>query len=244
MDRIERLEAVLEVIYLIFNEGYTATAGDHWMRPSLCDDALRLGRACRRGLMPHESEVHGLVTLMELQASRAGARTSATGDPVRLLDQDRARWDWLQIQRGLDAPGACALDDSRTRPLRDTGRTRRLPCARTTGGGHRLATRISRMYGELARISPSPFVELNRGVAVAMADGPAAGLAIIDRITAEPSLSTYHLLPSVRGDLLEKFPGVATKPHWSLSAQPRSHRNTREHALLVERANHARTPER
>jgi RNA polymerase sigma factor (sigma-70 family) len=198
-----RLSSVLEVIYLVFNEGYVATAGDDWMRPALCEEALRLGRILA-GLAPGEPEVHGLVALMELQASRERARTDAAGAPVLLLEQERARWDQLLIRRGLasleraqalgGAPGPYALQaaiaacHARARVQEETD-----------------WARIAALYRSLAAVAPSPVVELNRAVAVSMADGPAAGLELVDRLTAEPALERYHLLPSVRGDLLWKL---------------------------------------
>src|SRR5436190_8903334 len=200
----ERLSSVLEVIYLIFNEGYSATAGDDWMRPGLCDEALRLGRILA-GLAPQESEVHGLVALMEIQASRARARVGPSGEPILLLDQDRGRWDQLLIHRGLTAleraeatssgaPGPYALQASIA------------AChARAHTADETDWQRIASLYDALARRSPSPVVELNRAVAVAMAIGPEAGLPLVDALVGEPSLKAYHLLPSVRGDLLAKL---------------------------------------
>ncbi|MDB5172844.1 MAG: sigK [Phycisphaerales bacterium] len=198
-----RLSSVLEVIYLVFNEGYTATAGDDWMRPALCEEALRLGRILA-GLMPREAEVHGLVALMEIQASRSRARVGPTGEPILLLEQNRAQWDRLLIRRGLDAlaqaghlataPGAYALQAAIA------------AChARANTPEATDWPRIAGLYESLARLTPSPVVELNRAVAVSMAYGPAAGLKLADALTAEPSLANYHLLPSVRGDLLAKL---------------------------------------
>src|SRR5215471_7901247 len=199
----DRLSSVLEVVYLIFNEGYAATSGDDWMRPALCEDALRLGRILAQ-LAPQEAEVHGLVALMEIQASRLGARTNAAGEPVLLLDQNRSAWDQLLIRRGL-----AALD--RAEQLGGARGPYALQAA--ISACHARARtpeetdweRIAALYGELGRVRPSPVVELNRAVAVGMAHGPAAGLAIIDTLTAEPSLREYHLLPSARGDLLTKL---------------------------------------
>jgi RNA polymerase sigma factor (sigma-70 family) len=198
-----RLASVLEVIYLIFNEGYTATGGDDWMRPALLDEAIRLGRILV-GLVPHESEVQGLVALMELQAARAGARVDASGKPVLLLEQDRSRWDRLLIRRGLvalehaeqtgDALGSYALQASIA------------AChARARTADETDWLRIVAIYDGLAEITPSPIVELNRAVAVGMAFGPAAALEIVDRLVANPQLKNYQWLPSVRGDLLEKL---------------------------------------
>ena len=194
-ERAARLASVLEVIYLIFNEGYAATAGDDWMRPALCEEALRLGRILAE-LAPQEPEVHGLVALMEIQASRVRARVGPAGEPILLLDQDRARWDQLLIRRGLAAWSAPSAG-RRARPVRAAGRDRRLPRAgadaprRPTGRASRRSTTA------LAALTPSPVVELNRAVAVAMAFGPAAGLELVDALTGEPSLADYHLLPSV-----------------------------------------------
>jgi RNA polymerase sigma factor (sigma-70 family) len=228
-----RLASVLEVIYLIFNEGYAATAGDDWIRPELCEDALRLGRILQ-GLMPNEPEVHGLVGLMEIQASRLKARVSTTGEPVLLLDQDRARWNQLMIRRGLaaleraeklgGALGAYALQaaiaacHARARAAEETD-----------------WRRIATLYDALARITSSPVVELNRAVAVGMAFGPAAGLAIVDGLQGEPSLAGYHLLPSVRGDLLAKL-GRYDEARAELERAAALTRNTRERDLLLARA--------
>ncbi|HEX9903797.1 MAG TPA: sigma-70 family RNA polymerase sigma factor, partial [Propylenella sp.] len=200
-DRAERLASVLEVIYLIFNEGYAATAGDDWMRPQLCEEALRLGRILAE-LAPGEPEVHGLVALMEIQASRLGARTGPDGDPVLLLDQNRGRWDRLYIRRGL-----AGLE----RAEKLGGAAGQYALQAAIAAGHaRAATadetdwaRIAALYAALAAVAPSPVVELNRAVAVSFALGPEAGLAIVDGLIDEPSMRSYHLLPSVRGDLLE-----------------------------------------
>ena len=202
-ERPARLASVLEVVYLIFNEGYSATAGDDWMRPALCAEALRLGRVLA-GLAPGEPEVHGLAALLEIQASRIGARTGPSGEPVLLLDQDRARWDRLLINRGL-----AALE--RAEQLGGAEGPYALQAA--IAACHARAfrpeetdwPRIAALYAVLARRSPSPVVELNRAVAVSMAYGPQAGLDLVDELTAEPSLRSYHLLPSVRGDLLLKL---------------------------------------
>jgi RNA polymerase sigma-70 factor (ECF subfamily) len=228
-----RLSSVLEVIYLIFNEGYAATAGEHWMRPGLCEEALRLGRIVAE-LMPREPEVHGLVALMEIQASRTAARVGPAGEPVLLLDQNRARWDQLLIRRGLAAleraqqlhgalgpyalQAAIAACHARARTAPETD-----------------WVRIAALYDALAQLTPSPVVELNRAVAVAMAFGPAAGLEIADALQDEPSLKAYHLLPSVRADLLAKLGRRdEAAEQWTRAASLA--RNARERALLMERA--------
>src|SRR6266545_331442 len=199
-DRNERLSSVLEVIYLIFNEGYSATAGDDWLRPALCEDALRLGRVLA-GLMPDEPEVHGLVALMEIQASRSRARVGPSGEPVLLLDQNRAAWDQLLIRRGLTALEHAERLGGLNGPY--TLQAAIAAChARARAAEQTDWERIAELYGRLAELAPSPVVELNRAVAVSMARGPAAGLVLVDRLIAEPALKTYHLLPSVRGDLL------------------------------------------
>jgi RNA polymerase sigma factor (sigma-70 family) len=198
-----RLASVLEVIYLVFNEGYSATAGDHWVRPSLCEDALRLGRILAE-LMPGEPEVHGLVTLMEIQASRLAARVSPSGDPVLLLDQDRARWDQLLIRRGLAALDRAAAIAAPLGVYRVQAEL--AAChARARTNEETDWARIVMLYELLGRLQPSPIVELNRAVAVSMADGPDAALAIVDALATEPALKNYHLLPAVRGDLLSKL---------------------------------------
>jgi RNA polymerase sigma-70 factor (ECF subfamily) len=232
-ERAARLSSVLEVIYLIFNEGYTATAGDHWMRPALCQDALRLGRVMA-GLAPNEPEVHGLVALMEIQASRARARTGPTGEPVLLLDQNRALWDQLLIRRGLaaldradklcGAPGPYALQAAIA------------AChARAHAPEETDWERIAALYDALAQLTPSPVVELNRAVALSMAFGPAAGLEIVDTLTSEPSLKAYHLLPSVRGDLLAKL-GRLDEARAEFERAASLTRNARERELLLDRA--------
>nr|WP_285606006.1 RNA polymerase sigma factor [Geothrix edaphica] len=229
----DRLASVLEVIYLIFNEGYSATAGEDWIRPALCEEALRLGRILAE-LAPWEPEIHGLVALMEIQASRLHARVGPTGDPILLLDQNRGKWDQLLIGRGLaaldraeklgGAPGpyvlqaAIASCHARARTAADTD-----------------WTRIAALYGELARISPSPVVELNRAVALGMASGPAAGLELVDALASEPSLREYHLLPSIRGDLLAKL-GRAREARAEFQRAAGLARNVRERKLLLDRA--------
>jgi RNA polymerase sigma factor (sigma-70 family) len=197
-----RLASVLEVVYLIFNEGYAATAGDDWTRPALCEDALRLGRVLAT-LAPDEPEVHGLVALMEIQASRLRARVGPAGEPVLLLDQDRARWDWLLVRRGLAALERMeALGGRGTYAMQ----ARIAAChARARTAEQTDWARIAALYDELSLRAPSPVVELNRAVAHAMAFGPAAGLSLVDAVASSPSLQDYHLLPSVRGDLLFKL---------------------------------------
>jgi RNA polymerase sigma factor (sigma-70 family) len=232
-DRAARLTSVLEVIYLIFNEGYAATAGEDWMRPQLCEEALRLGRILA-GLAPAEPEVHGLVALMEIQASRLGARISPEGEPILLLDQNRARWDQLLIRRGLAAlaqaealggtPGSYSLQaaiaacHARARRAEDTD-----------------WKRIAALYAALAALTPSPVIELNRAVAVGMAFGPEAGLALADQLQAEPLLKTYHLLPSVRADLLAKL-GRHDEARAEFERAAALARNARERKLLLDRA--------
>jgi predicted RNA polymerase sigma factor len=228
-----RLAAVLGVIYLIFNEGYAATAGDDWMRPGLCEDALRLGRVLA-GLMPREPEVHGLVALMEIQASRARSRTDAHGEPILLLDQNRALWDRLLIGRGL-----AALEQAR----RLGGELGPYALQAAVAACHaRAATaaqtdwsRIAALYAVLARVAPSPVVELNRAVAVGMANGAAEGLALVDALGDEPSLRNYHLLPAVRGDLLARL-GRGEEASREFERAATLTRNRREQALMRGRA--------
>jgi RNA polymerase sigma-70 factor, ECF subfamily len=228
-----RLSSVLEVVYLIFNEGYSATAGDDWLRPELCEDALRLGRILAE-LVPNEPEVHGLVALMEIQASRLRARIGPSGEPVLLLDQNRARWDQLLIRRGL-----AALE----RAEKLGGALGPYTLQAAIGGCHARARtaaetdwpRIAALYDALAQLAPSPVVELNRAVALAMAFGPAAGLELVDALTSEPSLKAYHLLPSVRGDLLAKL-GRLDEARAEFERAASLTRNARERQLLLERA--------
>jgi len=233
-ERTERLSSVLEVLYLVFNEGYAATAGDDWMRPALCEDALRLGRILAE-LAPQEPEVHGLVALMEIQASRARARIGPEGEPVLLLDQDRSRWDHVLVRRGLAAlERAEALHGGAGGPY--VLQAAIAAChARARTSEETDWSRIAELYGALARLAPSPVVELNRAVAVAMAFGPAAGLELVDALGAEPSLREYHLLPSVRGDLLAKL-GRFDEARAECERAASLTRNARERALLLARA--------
>src|SRR4051812_22909545 len=229
----ERLASVLQVIYLVFNEGYSATAGDDWLRPALCEDALRLGRILA-GLVPAEPEVHGLVALMEIQASRIRARVSASGEPILLLDQNRARWDQLLIHRGLAALERAESLSAESGPY--TLQAAIAAChARARTAADTDWARIAALYGALAELTASPIVELNRAVAVGMADGPAAGLALVDALAAEPSLTSYHLLPSVRGDLLAKL-GRTDEARREFERAASLTRNERERALLLARA--------
>jgi RNA polymerase sigma factor (sigma-70 family) len=232
-ERAARLSSVLEVIYLIFNEGYSATAGDDWVRPALCEDALRLGRVLAE-LVPDEPEVHGLVALMEIQASRIRARIGPAGEPVLLLDQNRARWDQLLIRRGLAAleraeklggelgpyglQAAIAACHARARSPEETD-----------------WVRITALYDALAQLTPSPVVELNRAVALSMAYGPAAGLVIVDALISEPSLKNYHLLPGVRGDLLARL-GRLDEARTEFERASALTQNGRERELLLQRA--------
>jgi RNA polymerase sigma-70 factor (ECF subfamily) len=228
-----RLASVLEVIYLIFNEGYAATAGDDWMRPALCEDALRLGRVLAE-LTPGEPEVHGLVALMEIHASRSAARVGPSGEPVLLLDQNRARWDQLLIRCGLAAIARAEALDGAGGPYALQAAIAachaRAPTAEETDWSH-----IVTCYDALARIAPSPVVELNRAVAVGMASGPAAGLALVDALASEPALGAYHHLPAVRGDLLFKLGRMDEARSEFERAAALTH-NARERDLLLERA--------
>jgi RNA polymerase sigma-70 factor (ECF subfamily) len=235
----ERLSAVLEVIYLVFNEGYSATSGDDWLRPALCEDALRLGRILSE-CAPDQAEVHGLVALMEIQASRSRARVGPGGEPILLLDQNRAQWDQLLIRRGLAAlerverlgtvPGPYAIQAAIA------------AChARALTPGDTDWPRIASLYAALTHLTPSPIVELNRAVAVGMAFGPQAGLALVDELASDPSLKNYHLLPSVRGDLLAKLDRW-DEARAEFEAAAALTRNARERTLLMERARAASPP--
>jgi len=227
-----RLSSVLGVIYLIFNEGYSATAGDDWLRPALCEEALRLGRILA-GLAPQEPEVHGLVALMEIQASRSRARVGPSGEAVLLFDQNRAHWDQLLIRRGLAA--LAHAEELRAAPGPYVLQAEIAAChARARTPEETDWARIVRLYGELAQLTPSPVVELNRAVAVSMAFGPAAGLELVDALTAERALQNYHLLPSVRGDLLKKLSRFdEARAEFERAASLT--RNARERELLIER---------
>jgi RNA polymerase sigma factor (sigma-70 family) len=237
-DLAARLSSVLEVVYLIFNEGYSATAGDDWMRPALCEDALRLGRILAE-LTPREPEAHGLVALMEIQSSRSGARVSPSGEPILLLEQNRALWDQLLIRRGLAALERA--EEARAAARYELAGPYALQAAiaachaRARTAEETDWKRIAALYGDLARVSPSPVVELNRAVAVAMAFGPAAGLELVDSLTSEPSLESYHLLPSVRGDLLKKL-GRMEEARTEFERAARLTRNAREREMLMKRA--------
>jgi len=238
-ERTERLASVLEVIYLIFNEGYLATAGEDLVRPGLCEEALRLGRILAE-LAPAEPEVHGLAALMEIQASRLRARTGPTGEPVLLADQNRALWDPLLIRRGLAGLARADRLGGERGPYRLQAEI--AAChARARAAAETDWPRIASLYGELARRTPSPVVELNRAVAVAMADGPAEGLALADALRSEPSLVSYHLLPAVRADLLERL-GRREEAGAEFERAAVLTRNARERKLLRERAERARRP--
>jgi len=228
-----RLASVLGVIYLIFNEGYAATAGDDWMRPGLCEDALRLGRILAE-LAPHEPEVHGLVALMEIQASRAGARIGPSGEPVLLLDQDRTRWDHLLVHRGLTALARAEALGGTLGPYALQAAI--AAChARARTAAETDWLRIAALYDALAQLTPSPIVDLNRAVAVGMAFGPAAGLELVDALVSEPALRGYHLLPAVRGDLLAKL-GRRAEAGTEFERAAALTRNARERELLLGRA--------
>jgi RNA polymerase sigma factor (sigma-70 family) len=227
-----RLQSVLDVVYLIFNEGYSATAGEDWVRPELCEDALRLGRILA-GLVPNEPEVHGLVALMEIQASRLRARTGPDGEPILLNDQDRSKWDWVLVQRGL-----AALDRAVSR-----GGLGPYALQAAIAACHARArtpeetdwTRMTALYDALAQLTPSPVVELNRAVAYSMAFGPAAGLEIADKLVDEPALAGYHLLPAVRADFLSKL-GRFAEAKKELERAAAMTQNVKEKALLTRRA--------
>lgn len=232
--RDERMESVLAVIYLIFNEGYSATAGDDWVRPELCQDALRLGRVLAE-LTPRDSEVHGLVALMEIQASRLRARVGPAGEPVLLLDQDRARWDRLLIQRGLRA--LARAHEVRTAALGPYALQASIAAchARARTAEETDWGQIAALYDALGQVAPSPVVELNRAVAVGMAFGAAEGLSVLDAVADEPALQGYHLLPSVRGHLLEQL-GRTDEAGAEFARAASMTRNERERELLLERA--------
>jgi RNA polymerase sigma factor (sigma-70 family) len=232
-ERAERLASVLGVVYLIFNEGYSATAGEEWVRPTLCEEALRLGRVLAE-LAPGEPEVHGLVALMEIQASRLRARVGPAGEPILLLDQDRARWDWLLIQRGLAALARAEALGGALGPYALQAAI--AAChARARTPEQTDWVRICALYDALAQLAPSPVVELNRAVALAMAFGPEAGLELVDQLAAVPALKSYHLLPSVRGDLLARL-GRAEEARQELERAAELASNQRERALLLARA--------
>jgi RNA polymerase sigma factor (sigma-70 family) len=229
----DRLASVLEVIYLVFNEGYSATAGDDWMRPALCEDALRLGRVLA-GLLPKEPEVHGLVALMEIQASRSRARVGPSGEPILLLDQDRARWDWVLVGRGLAALERAEALGGALGPYALQAAI--AAChARARDPAETDWARIAALYAALAELAPSPVVELNRAVALSMAFGPGAALELVDALASEPQLRGYHLLPAVRGDLLAKL-GRLDEARGEFERAASLTRNARERELLLERA--------
>jgi RNA polymerase sigma-70 factor (ECF subfamily) len=238
-DFTARVSSVLQVIYLIFNEGYSATSGDDWLRPALCEEALRLGRILAE-LAPQEPEVHGLVALMEIQASRSKARVGPSGEPILLLDQDRAKWNQLLIHRGFKA-----LERAR----RLEGKKGAYAIQAEIAECHARAavaddtdwSRIATLYGELAEVAASPIVELNRAVAVSMASGPESGLALVDALKNDPALKNYHLLPSVRGDLLKKL-GRFDEARSEFARAAAMTRNTRERDLLLERVRECSAP--
>jgi RNA polymerase sigma factor (sigma-70 family) len=229
----ERLSSVLEVVYLIFNEGYTAARGEDWLRPQLCNEALRMSRVLT-AIAPHEPETHGLLALMELNASRTAARTDAAGEPILMLDQNRALWDQLQIRRGMSSLG-------RAHELGGAGGFYALQAAIVACHARAITaadtdwSRIAGLYAALAALAPSPIIDLNRAVAVAMAEGPEVGLAIVDRLMFEPALKGYHLLPSVRGDLLHRL-GRNEEARAAFEAAAALAGNKREHDLLRRRA--------
>ncbi|HZX39205.1 MAG TPA: RNA polymerase sigma factor [Streptomyces sp.] len=230
-ERAERLSSVLEVIYLVFNEGYSATAGDDWQRPALCEDALRLGRVLA-GLIPQEPEVHGLVALMEIQASRTAARTGPDGEPVLLADQNRTRWNQLLIRRGFAALQRAGNGPYALQAAIAACHAQAVTYEETDW------VAIATLYRQLAALIPSPVVELNRAVAVSMAEGPAAGLELVDALANEPALKEYHLLPSVRGDLLARL-GRRAEARAEFERAASLTRNAREKELLLERASRA-----
>ncbi|WP_373684856.1 RNA polymerase sigma factor [Streptomyces lunaelactis] len=227
-DRAERLGSVLEVIYLVFNEGYSATAGDDLLRPALCEDALRLARVLQ-GLMPKEPEVHGLAALLEFQASRIPTRTGPAGEPVLLADQNRSRWNRLLIRRGVEALHRAGRGPYALQAAIAACHTQAVTYEDTDW------TTIATLYGQLAALMPSPVVELNRAVAVSMAEGPEAGLELVEALADEPALKDYHLLPSVRGDLLERV-GRTEEARAEFERAASLTRNARERELLLERA--------
>jgi RNA polymerase sigma factor (sigma-70 family) len=229
LELADRLSAVLNVIYLVFNEGYSATAGDDVLRPQLCDDALRMGRVLAQ-LAPSESEVHGLVALMELNASRALARVGPSGEPVLLLEQDRGLWDVLAVQRGLDALARCRARGPYALQAEIAACHARARTASETNWKH-----IALLYGELDALAPSPVVRLNRAVAVGMAEGPAAGLELVDALASEPALRDYHFLPAARADLLEKL-GRRDEARSEFERAAAMTKNERQRTQLLERA--------